>query len=147
MIGFDSFGDFPETSYNDDKELRLKFIEVTGGQSISKEQLINVLENKKCERNVELVEGDITKTIPEFVRNNPDIKISMLNLDVDIYEPTVTILEYLFPKISLGGVLILDDYNSFPGETDAVNEYFADKNITVQEPIFPDTPHFIVKGK
>ena len=46
MIGFDSFGDFPETSYNDDKELRLKFIEVTGGQSISKEQLINVLENK-----------------------------------------------------------------------------------------------------
>ena len=145
LIGFDSFGDFPETNYEDDKILRSNFIEVTGGKSISKEQLLKVLKIKECEQKIELHEGDITKTVPEFVMNNPDLKISLLNLDVDIYEPTVTILEYLFPKISLGGVLILDDYNSFPGETNAVNEYFADKNIKVQEPVFPGTPHYIVK--
>ena len=73
------------------------------------------------------------------------MKISLLNLDVDIYEPTVTILEYLYPLISIGGIIILDDYDSFPGGTTAVDAYCKGKNIKIHEPIFPNTPHFIVK--
>jgi len=73
------------------------------------------------------------------------MKISILNLDVDIYEPTVTILEHLYPLISPGGILVLDDYNTFHGETNAVNEYFKGKNIVINKPIFDLTPYFIVK--
>jgi hypothetical protein len=38
-----------------------------------------------------------------------------LNLDADVYEPSVAVLEYLYPKIkTTGGVLILDDYGVSP---------------------------------
>ena len=145
MIGFDSFGAFPKSNYSDDQKLREEFIFDAGSQSISEEQLKRVLLNKKCDKNIELIGGDITTTVPKFVSNNPNIKISLLNLDVDIYEPTVTILEYLYPLISSGGIMILDDYGTFPGETNAVNEYFKGKDVEIQKPIFPNTPYFIEK--
>jgi len=144
LIGFDSFGIFPETEYEQDKVLRNNFISSAGDQSISKKQLEDVLKNKNCQNNTILIEGNITITVPEFVNNN-NMKISLLNLDVDIYEPTVTILEYLYPLISIGGIIILDDYDSFPGETKAVDEYINGKNIKINKPIFPNTPYFIVK--
>jgi hypothetical protein len=144
IIGFDSFGSFPETEYDQDKVLRENFISSAGNQSISKKQLEDVLKNKKCQKNTILLEGNITKTVPEFVNKN-NIKISLLNLDVDIYEPTVVILKYLFPLMSKGGIIILDDYESFPGETKAVDEYINGKDIKINKPIFPNTPYFIVK--
>jgi len=145
IIGFDTFGDFPDTEYEKDKKMREDFILDAGVQSISEKQMMDVLHNKKCDYNVELIAGDITKTVPKFVLDNPNTKISILNLDVDIYEPTVTILEYLYPLITSGGILILDDYNTFFGETRAVDEYFKDKNVSINKPIFENTPYFIVK--
>ena len=145
LIGFDTFGGFPETNYEKDKEMRKKFIEEAGEESISKGQLEEVLKNKDCFQNTDLIKGDIVKTVPEFMIQNPKLKISLLNLDVDIYEPTVTILKNFYERISEGGLLILDDFNSFPGETSAVKEYFSGKNVKIMNPIFPNTPYFIQK--
>jgi len=124
----------------------MKFLKDAGEKSISREQLKMVLENKECHFNIDLVKGDIVETVPDFVKKNPNLKISLLNLDVDIFEPTVTILEHLFERISEGGLLLLDDFNSFPGETKAVNEYFSENKFTIQNPIFPNTPYFIQKN-
>ena len=88
-----------------------------------------ILGLKKISKNIELVEGDIIKTLPKYVKKHPNMKISLLNLDVDLFEPTKIILENLFPKIVKGGIIILDDYNIFPGETKAVKEYFKDKKL------------------
>jgi hypothetical protein len=145
LVGFDTFFDFPETSNEDDKELREEFMEIDGDRSISKEHLMEVLKNKNCENNVELVEGDINDTVPNFVRHNPSLNISLINLDVDVYEPTSTVLNYFFPLMSSGGIIILDNFNSFPGETRAVTEYCKENKIEVEQPIFPQTPHYIVK--
>ncbi|MBK5245369.1 MAG: dTDP-6-deoxy-L-hexose 3-O-methyltransferase, partial [Eubacteriaceae bacterium] len=77
--------------------------------------------------------------------NNPHLKISLLNLDTDIYEPAVTILEHLWPRIVRGGVLILDDYGTFPGETKAVDDYFDGKDIIINKFDFAMTPCYIIK--
>ena len=145
LIGFDTFGDFPETEYEKDKELREKFIEGAGNKSISCQQLMDVLLNKQCDSNVSLIQGNIVKTVPEFVNSHQNLKISLLNIDVDIYEPTVTILEYLFPLLTTGGIMILDDYKVFPGETNAVDEYFNDSGIVVKKPLFVNTPYYVIK--
>jgi hypothetical protein len=145
LIGFDSFDNFPETEYEQDKHLREKFIAEAGDMSISRQQLTDVLSNKNCGNNVSLIPGDITKTVPEFVDKYKDVKISILNIDVDIYEPTVTILEYLFPLLTTGGIMILDDYKVFPGETNAVDEYFNDSGIVVKKPLFVNTPYYVIK--
>lgn len=144
IIGFDAFGTFPETKFAKDKRLREKFIRDAGKSGISKSQLSQILKRKKLEK-IELIQGDVTETIPKYVKKNPKLKINFLNLDTDIYEPAITILEYLYPRMVKGGILALDDYRVFPGETKAVDEYFAGKNVKIHKFAFSSTPHYIIK--
>jgi len=125
--------------------MRKDFVEECGDQSTYSEQLLGVLEYKGCEENVEMIEGDITQTIPEYIGKNPKLKISLLNLDADLYEPSVTVLEYLYPRLEKGGVLILDDYGVFPGETKAVDDYFKDKRANIKKFPYTPTPSFLIK--
>lgn len=103
IIGFDIFGKFPETKYEDDQKYRQRFIDGTGGGvSISVDQLTTVLNHKRVNENVELIKGDITQTVPDYIKNNPHLKISLLNLDTDVYEPAIVILEQFYPRIVRG---------------------------------------------
>lgn len=145
IIGFDTFGAFPETQYELDKAVRQRFIEEAGGESISVEQMTSVLEHKGCTTGVELVKGDICETVGKYLQENPHLKVSLLNLDTDIYEPATVILENFWPRIQKGGILILDDYGVFPGETRAVDDYFRDKSVVIRRFPFSSTPCYIVK--
>lgn len=145
IVGFDTFDKFPDTSFKPDLELQQKGFKTAGEFSISKEQLVDVLKRKRVEQNVELVEGDILKTIPEYLKTHQELKISLLNLDVDIYEPSVAILEHMYPRLVKGGILILDDYNVYAGETKAVDEYFKGQNIKIRKFPFAMTPCYIIK--
>ena len=146
IIGFDTFSKFPETTFQDDNKARNKFINSAGSDSISKDQLLKILDNKGLNKHVDLIEGDITETIPSYVKANPELKISLLNLDTDIYEPAVTIFELLYPKITKGGILMLDDYGTHPGETKAVDEYFKNKTVEIKKFPFAMTPCYIIKS-
>lgn len=146
LIGFDAFGLFPETSFEDDKQLRNEFIEFEGQkEGIPIEQLKIVLENKSCSINTQLIKGDICETVPSYVKGNKNFKISFINLDVDIYEPSKAVLENLYPLLSTGGVLILDNYTEFPGETKAVDDYFKDKGVFIQTEGFNKPVYYVVK--
>ena len=145
LIGFDVFGKFPKTKFKADFKKRTNFINEAGEEGISKEQLIKVLKNKGITKNFELVKGDITKTVPNYLLSHQELRISLLNLDTDIYEPAVTILENFYPKIVKGGILILDDYGVFPGETKAVDEFFEKKNVEIKKFPFSKTPSYVVK--
>ena len=147
IIGFDIFGKFPKTKFNEDKKSRRKFIDDAGINSISKEQLMEVLKHKNLDMCVELVKGNITKTIPKYVKEHPELRISLLNIDVDIYEPTVTVLKYFYPRVVPGGVILLDDYGVFPGETKAVEEYFISEKIEIKKLPYSMTPSYIIKPK
>ena len=145
LIGFDTFGEFPQTGYKKDQKYRARFIKNTGGESISKNQLLEVLKVKEITKNIELVEGDITKTVPGYVKENPHLKISLLNLDTDIYEPAIAILKHLWPRVVTGGGLILDDYGVFPGETKAADEYFKNKKVKILKFPFALSPSYVIK--
>jgi hypothetical protein len=147
IYGFDIFGEFPETDFQEDKELRSRFIAVAGSASVSEEELLSLLVKKDLAQNVSLIEGDICKTVPDFFQQNKNLKISLLNIDVDIYEPAVVILQYLYPMVLKGGVILLDDYKKFPGETKAVDDYFRDKNVTIEKFPYADYPYFIIKNE
>jgi O-methyltransferase len=69
------------------------------------------------------IEGDVVKTLTES-RNLPKA-ISVLRLDTDWYKSTRAELEALYPLLSLGGILIIDDYGHWGGARKAVDEYFA----------------------
>jgi len=145
LIGFDTFDRYPETLFVDDKSFRKSFIKIAGEQCISRDQMIEALNNKKIFQNIELVEGDITETVPAYIHEHPELKISLLNLDTDIYEPAVTILEQLYPRIVKYGILIIDDYGVVPGETKAIDDFFKGRDITIRKFPFRMGPCYIIK--
>ena len=57
--------------------------------------------------NTELIQGDITDTIPAYIDKHPYLKIPLLHIDVDIYEPTLVGLKYLYDRVVMGGLLCL----------------------------------------
>lgn len=63
----------------------------------------------------------------------PIERISVLRLDGDLYESTMNALEALYPKLSVGGFLIIDDYLAWDACRKAVDDYRATHGIT--EPI------------
>lgn len=74
---------------------------------------------------VHLIEGRVEETIPE---NAPE-QIAILRLDTDWYESTRHELEHLYPRLSPGGVLIVDDYGHWQGQRKAVDEYIEQNNL------------------
>ena len=73
------------------------------------------------------------------------MQIALLNIDVDIYEPTCVILEHLYPRVVSGGVVLLDDYKVFPGETKAVDDYFAGRPVKILQTPYSPTPHYFIE--
>ena len=65
--------------------------------------------------------GMVERTIPD----QAPARISVLRLDTDWYESTKHELVHLWPRLSPGGILIVDDYGEFTGARDAVDEHFA----------------------
>jgi O-methyltransferase len=70
---------------------------------------------------VHLVRGRVEQTIPQHA----PAQIALLRLDTDWYESTLHELVHLYPRLSPGGVLIIDDYGYWQGARRAVDEYFA----------------------
>jgi O-methyltransferase len=73
----------------------------------------------------ELIEGKIEDTIPDRM---PE-QIALLRLDTDWYESTYHELVHLFPLLSPGAVLILDDYGHWGGARKAVDQYLEEQGI------------------
>ena len=144
IIGFDIFGMFPPTSFDDDKKLLEDFISASGGESISIEDMHLALKNKNIE-NYELIKGDINTTVPDYCDKHPELRISFLHIDVDVYEPCVTILENLYDRVVGGGVIMLDDYPCFPGEEKAVEDFIRSKNIQLKKTSFSSSPSYLIK--
>ena len=118
---------------------------MAGAEGIDQDQLYASLTRRGLGENVELIKGDICETVPQYVAENPELKISLLHVDVELYEPTKVILEELFPKVVNGGVVILDDYATFGGETKATDEYFRGKNVDIQKFPFVLRPSYMIK--
>lgn len=73
---------------------------------------------------IELVQGDANLKIPDYLKDNPHLLISLLYLDFDVYAPTITALKTLVPRMPKGAVLAFDEINNsdWPGETKALLE-------------------------
>lgn len=144
IIGFDIFGAFPKTEFEDDKKYLQNFIDEAGENSIELQELEKALKYKEI-LNYELIKGDINKSVPTYCKDNPALKIALLHIDTDVYEPAVTILNTMYEKVVRGGLIVLDDYGTFPGETKAVDDFVKNKNISIRKLPLSHSPSFIIK--
>ena len=131
--GYDTFeeGFIKNTLSFNDKDFKKKDINLekdTTKYLTMKEVIANINNNDYFdEKKYHLIKGDIIKTLDNS-KNIPE-KISFLRMDTDIYNTTKKQLEILYPKLSIGGVLHIDDYGICPGVKKAVDEYFVNKKV------------------
>lgn len=91
------------------------------------EVLRNVSTTSYPQEMIQLVKGDVAKTLV----NTDTGPLALLRLDTDFYASTKIEMEVLFPRLVPGGVLILDDYGSWEGSREAVDEYISENNIRI----------------
>ena len=60
--------------------------------------------------NFDLIARDVLDTIPNYISENPGLKISLLNIGIDFVEPTLCALENFYDLVVSGGIIIFDNY-------------------------------------
>ncbi|GAA1862420.1 TylF/MycF/NovP-related O-methyltransferase [Myceligenerans crystallogenes] len=143
LIGFDTFDGIPAATTAADGKLLDHYGDLAGTNCIGADQLHQTLADRGrgLETNTTLVPGDICATVPKYVHEHSELAIALLLIDTNQYEPGTTCFEHLVPLVSPGGIVIVDNFGTFPGETRAVREYLAEHPDVVLERA-PHTGHF-----
>jgi hypothetical protein len=73
---------------------------------------------------ISLIKGKAEDTIPEFLKANQHLVVSLLFLDFDLYEPTRVAIETFLPRMPKGSIIAFDELDNpiWPGETLALLE-------------------------
>lgn len=137
VIGFDTFAGFPDISPEDGGE-DASVQKLKGGFNASSfyDEFRELLELHNEDGVIpsnrgRVVVGNIVETLPAFLEENPEARFCLVNIDVDVYEPTRKILELCWERMVPGAVLLLDEYGTskWPGETRAWDYFARDHNI------------------
>jgi O-methyltransferase len=131
---FDTFQGLPEKTKRDIQKLNKNDFNYP---------LEKVKENLKNEENILYYKGMIKETSSQLKNK----RFSFVHLDVDLYDSTLSSLNFFYKRMNPGGVIISHDY--FPsqkhGVTSAFNNFFKDKEECVIE--ISDTQCMVVKIK
>jgi hypothetical protein len=138
IIGFDTFEGFPSVHKKDgNASEHTKVGGLVGSNLEDVQRAVSLYDiNRPIAHipKVELIKGDLCKTARSYVDENPHLVVSLLYLDVDLYEPTKAALEAFVPLMPKGAVVAFDELNAkiFPGETKAVDEVLGLRNLRIE---------------
>ena len=151
IVGFDTFGGFVSIS-DEDKKGTSSFLRKGDYAVDSYEDLIKGIELYDANRflphipKVELVRGDICEALPQYLESHPHFVVSLLYLDLDLFEPTRVALQHLVPRMPRGSIIAFDQLNSpaWPGETTAVLQTIGIRNLRIERLSFETARSFAV---
>jgi O-methyltransferase len=127
LFGFDSFQGF-DASVERDLLLGGTHVDVkrVGGFEDTSYTLVQRKLSAFRLNNVRLEAGYFQESLVRRKAEN----FSFVHLDCDIYESYALCLEFFYPRLSPGGIMLFDEYNdvSWPGANRAVDEFFAGKS-------------------
>lgn len=110
--GFDSFEGIPWAGPHDDQQpgmaqRPLMMEGISSGVSSHTQENVELDFKKWGIPNYTLIKGWFIDTLPHNIIGD----IAVLRLDGDLYDSTMLSLLFLYPKLSVGGILIMDDWN------------------------------------
>jgi hypothetical protein len=129
IIGFDTFNGFPTIDEKDGENEMIK----VGGHGLTEnyenylEKILNYHELNSPVSHIkkyELIKGDASITIKEYLKRHPETIISFAYFDFDLYQPTKECLLAIRDSLTKGAIIAFDELNypKFPGETIAFKE-------------------------
>lgn len=123
IYGFDTFSGFPSVSKKDDNVVAKPLKGALNGSSYDElNELIKEYDRDRFLGHIDkihLIKGDVIKTIPKFIKDHPYLLVSLLFLDMDLYDPTKIAIESFLPRMPKGGIIAFDELDNpmWPGET------------------------------
>jgi hypothetical protein len=140
IIGFDTFEGFPSVHEKDVEGSNGSLLNQGALTGSTYEDVVAAVKVYDLNRplshipKVELIKGDISYTCKKYLDENPHLVVSLLYLDVDLYEPTKILLEQFLPRMPKGSIVAFDELNAkmFPGETKAVEEVLQISKVRIE---------------
>jgi len=138
VIGFDSFEGLTDFT-PEDGILKNDADKIRGGWSAGsvESEVFKLLEAHNADsilakQRGQLIKGRVQDTLKPFISNNPGLRISLLHLDLDLYEPTLHVLENLWDLVLPSGLIVFDEFALPPweGETRAWETFAKSRNIS-----------------
>tara|TARA_A100001011_G_scaffold395668_1_gene491368 strand:+ start:1421 stop:2152 length:732 start_codon:yes stop_codon:yes gene_type:complete len=124
IIGFDTFEGIKNLSKKDQKKGLNKFSDSNYDLYLKLAKIHDKNRSVSHIEKMELIKGDAKKTIPKYIKQNPQLIIALLYLDFSSYVPTKIALKHLLPLVPKGGIVCADKLNcsDWQGETIAFKE-------------------------
>ena len=149
IVGFDTFEGFPSTSSKDGEEYKAGRYSVTKNYEKYLDEIMDFQEQESplpFIKKYEIVKGDVTKTLPEYLEKNPETIISLAYFDLDIYEPTHKCLTLIKDRITRGTIIGFDELNEHacPGETLALKETIGLQRYSIRKYKYNSRSSYIV---
>jgi O-methyltransferase len=140
IYGYDTFEGVPVPTDRDiasDGKLlkdiykeKIKKNDVSGWNNNSLDYVKKIYsDNTKNNNNLTLIKGKVEETLR--IKENLPENISLLRIDLELYEATKFSIEKLVPNIVNGGILMVDNYSSYSGVKDAFDEYFKNSKYKI----------------
>jgi hypothetical protein len=114
---FDTFAGLPEPEVNESRMLK------TGQFSASLSSVQKVL---RAYDDVGFYPGEF----PKSAVGMPPTRFSFVHLDADLYSSTLAGLEYFYPRMLPGGIILAHDYSTLPGVARAFSEFLGKRRAT-----------------
>lgn len=138
IYGFDTFDGFVGTDIKDGDLALEGDYSVGSGYFSTLSEILAAHESFQPRPNMKrhhLIKGDASKTIDNWLEENPHAIVSLALFDMDIYSPTKIVLEKLIPRLTKGSLVVFDELNhpAFPGETRALDEILKLNNISLRK--------------
>lgn len=152
IVGFDTFEGFSSISDKDGTSdiVSVGSFNVTEKYELYLEKLLDLHEQEGVISHIkgyEVIKGDASIKIAEYLSKHPETIISLAYFDMDIYEPTRACLEAINGHLTKGSIVAFDELNDnvYPGETIALKEVFGlDKYKLVHTPYSSARSYFVI---
>ncbi len=147
--GFDSFEGFPAPAPEDASPRNPKAGDwkvATVDSMYRRLALSGLLDRRFLQNNVRLMKGFFDQSLVQYSGS----QVAFLHLDVDLYESYKTTLEFFWPRVAPGGVVLFDEYRqekalrNWPGASKAIDEFLGGLRSQIQHDPYVDR-YFIRK--
>ena len=117
---FDTFEGFSEKDVSKENDQIRNSESVNNFKDTSVDSILRFIDPQNS--NVRVYQGYFPETVNKKLEQSI---FSFVHLDADLFEPTKNGLEFFYPRVSSGGIILIHDYNAWPGCRKAVDEFFC----------------------
>ena len=94
---------------------------------------------------INFIPGNVGDSIPDYLIENPECKIAYLSINLDNYHASINVLDFFYPRLVVGGVLIIDNYSKKEDDYHAFKDYFRHYSVQINSFSVNKGPYFIIR--